>query len=148
MQGGVLSTTSDYESPFINTNNVNKKIKNNVDFSVDSSIDSNFKLESTDTTTSNKNLSDTIEISATSSLNTSGKNIYGFSETSRMRKRAPKDPRQKPSGLQETFKRPKISRRWSQARLTMNLAGAKGPTGRSRTAQDGIKSAPESEEKV
>ena len=75
-------------------------------------------------------------------------NQDGFSDASRMRKRAPKDPRQKPSGLQETFKRPKISRRWSQARLTMNLGGAKGPPGRSKTAQDGIKSAPESEEKV
>jgi hypothetical protein len=75
-------------------------------------------------------------------------NQDGFSDASRMRKRAPKDPRQKPSGLQETFKRPKISRRWSQARLTMNLGGAKGPPGRSKTAQDGIKSAPESEEKA
>ena len=45
-------------------------------------------------------------------------NQDGFSDAPRMRKRVPKDPRKKPSGLQETFKRPKISRRWSQERLT------------------------------
>jgi len=60
----------------------------------------------------------------------------------------PKAPRHEPSGLQEAFKRPKMSRRWSQAKLKMDLGEAKSPPGRSKTAQDGVKSAPKSEEKV
>ncbi len=80
-------------------------------------------------------------------LETEDKSKQSFRST-RMRQRAPKDPRNEPSGLQETFKRPKRSPRWSQAKLKMDLGGAKGAPGRSKTAQDGMKSAPESEEKV
>ena len=74
-------------------------------------------------------------------------NQDGFSNAPRMRKRAPKDARKKPSGLQETFKRSKMSRRWSQAKLQIDLGGAKGAPRKSKAAQDGIKSAPETEEK-